>query len=259
MDISFYLPLIIDEATKRKYDEKAFDYILNEIDEWAGKESTKDRLGKMAVEAIENIKADGFMQFALKSFSNLVNEEKLGSMIQNLIEKGVNSFRDPYNLNRSTLLLSIYTKLQNMKSDENLINELNHLKEKLVTEWEPEEKIILILEQFKQKIIDFVQIPEFFDEYVYPLTTNLLNDFKADHEKINQAESWIKKHISNFVEKNHSKIGKLVAENLEKLDDKTLIDMIETNVGNDLQWIRVNGAVCGFLIGLVLVSLRLIF
>ena len=34
--------------------------------------------------------------------------------------------------------------------------------------------------------------------------------------------------------KNHSKIGKLVQENLDKLDDKTLIEMIENNVGKDL-------------------------
>ena len=39
-------------------------------------------------------------------------------------------------------------------------------------------------------------------------------------------------------EKNHSKIGKLVQENLDKLDDKTLIEMIENNVGKDLQWIQ---------------------
>ena len=58
--------------------------------------------------------------------------------------------------------------------------------------------------------------------------------------------------------KNHSKIGKLVQENLDKLDDKTLIEMIENNVGKDLQWIRVNGAVCGFMIGLVLEGIKAI-
>lgn len=259
VDISQYLPRIIDEITKRKYEEKALDYILNEIDEWAQKESTKEQLGRMAVDAIENIKADGFMQFALKSFSNLVNEEKLGNIIQNLIQKGINSFRDPFNLNRSTLLLAIYTKLQNIKTDENFIAELNKLKEKLVSEWDGEEKVLNILEQFKKKTEEFVQAPDFFDIYVLPYTTNLLNEFKENPEKTEQAEGWIKLHISSFVDKNHSKIGKLVAENLEKLDDKTLIEMIETNVGKDLQWIRVNGAVCGFLIGLVLVTLRSIF
>ena len=61
-----------------------------------------------------------------------------------------------------------------------------------------------------------------------------------------------------LVENNHSKIGKLVQENLDKLDDKTLIEMIENNVGKDLQWIRVNGAVCGFMIGLVLEGIKAI-
>ena len=62
-----------------------------------------------------------------------------------------------------------------------------------------------------------------------------------------------------LVENNHSKIGKLVQENLDKLDDKTLIEMIENNVGKDLQWIRVNGAVCGFMIGLVLEELKRLY
>lgn len=35
--------------------------------------------------------------------------------------------------------------------------------------------------------------------------------------------------------------------------------MVENNVGKDLQWIRVNGAVCGFLIGLVLVGIKALF
>ncbi|WP_026574412.1 DUF445 domain-containing protein [Bacillus sp. UNC438CL73TsuS30] len=259
LDMGVYLPVIIDELTKRNYDEKALDYLLNEVDEWAGKDTTKDRLGRMAVEAIENIKADGFMQFALKSFSNLVNEEKLGNIIQNLIQKGVDSFRDPYNQNRVTLLMSLNDKLQNIKSDENLIVELNSLREKLVTDWEPEEKIVSFLQQFKQKAIDFIQVPAFLNTYLLPFLTHLLNDFKSNEAKIAQAENWIKKQISIFVDKNHSKVGKLVEENLEKLDDKTLINMIETNVGKDLQWIRVNGAVCGFLIGLILVSLRMLF
>ena len=48
----------------------------------------------------------------------------------------------------------------------------------------------------------------------------------------------VTKQVVSLVEKNHSKIGKLVQENLDKLDDKTLIEMIENNVGKDLQWIE---------------------
>ncbi|MGQ0438316.1 DUF445 family protein, partial [Bacillus sp. B-TM1] len=79
-----------------------------------------------------------------------------------------------------------------------------------------------------------------------------------ENPEFNGQEDWLQKQVVKLVENNHSKIGKLVQENLDKLDDKTLIEMIENNVGKDLQWIRVNGAVCGFMIGLVLEGIKVI-
>ena len=258
-DIKKYLPLLIEQVTERKYDEKTLDYILKEIDEWAAKDSTKFKLGGMAVDAVENIKADGFMQFALKSFSNLVNEEKLGNIIQNLIQKGVASYSDPYNPNRRTLLIHIRNKLESIKTDEKIYEELSNLKSHAITKWESQEQINDILEQFQQKAIDFVAEPSFLNHYLLPFINDTLTEFKNSPEKIEAIDTWIKSKLSSFVDKNHSKIGKLVKENLDKLDDKTLINMVETNVGKDLQWIRVNGAVCGFLIGLILVGFRAFF
>ncbi|PFO04249.1 DUF445 domain-containing protein [Bacillus sp. AFS076308] len=258
-DIKKYLPLLIKQVTERNYDEKTLDYILKEIDEWAAKDSTKYKLGGMAVDAVENIKADGFMQFALKSFSNLVNEEKLGNIIQNLIQKGVASYSDPYNPNRRTLLIHIRNKLESIKTDEKIYEELSNLKSHAITKWESQEQINDILEQFQQKAIDFVAEPSFLNHYLLPFINDTLTELKNSPEKIEAIDTWIKSKLSSFVEKNHSKIGKLVKENLDKLDDKTLINMVETNVGKDLQWIRVNGAVCGFLIGLILVGFRAFF
>jgi uncharacterized membrane-anchored protein YjiN (DUF445 family) len=259
VELKNYLPSLIDELSKRKYDEKALDYILNEINDWAGKDSTRDKLGRMAVERIENIKADGFMQFALRSFSNLVNEEKLGSIIQNLIQKGVESYRDPYNLNRQTLLFHVHSKLQNLKTDDKLYSELNTFKEQLLSKLDLEEKIALLLNELKEKAITFTSETDFYENYILPLLKNGFASFKADEGKVAAIEAWIKKQISDFVDKNHSRIGKLVEENLEKLDTETLILMLETNIGKDLQWIRVNGAVCGFFIGLILVGIRMFF
>ncbi|MEO2077413.1 MAG: DUF445 domain-containing protein [Bacillus sp. (in: firmicutes)] len=259
LDSKDYLPLLIDQVRIRKYDERTLDYILKEIDEWAQKDSTKYKLGGMAVDAVENIKADGFMQFALKSFSSLVNEEKLGNIIQNLILKGVDSYRDPFNQNRQGLISHIHIKLQSIKDDEKLYGELNNLKTHLIDKWEPQDQITDLLNQLQKRALDFVADPTFFDDYLLPLIKNGLDQIEASPEKVDQLEGWIKTQISTFVDNNHAKIGKLVEENLEKLDDKTLIKMVETNVGKDLQWIRVNGAVCGFLIGLVLVGIKAFF
>jgi uncharacterized membrane-anchored protein YjiN (DUF445 family) len=259
LDTSKYLPLAIDQLIKRKYDEKALDFVLKEIDEWSKKETTKERLGRMAVDALENIKADGFMQFALKSFTNIVNEEKLGSIITGLIQKGVDSFQDPFNHNRQTLLYHINTKLQDVKTDENLSLELNNIKDQLIVSWDLESKLIEFIDQLKEKAAALIVLPGFYEDYLLPLLSQALESLRNDEEKVSAIDLWVKQQISTFVDNNHAKIGKLVEENLEKLDNKTLIDMIENNVGKDLQWIRLNGAVCGFLIGLILVGLKLIF
>jgi uncharacterized membrane-anchored protein YjiN (DUF445 family) len=108
-------------------------------------------------------------------------------------------------------------------------------------------------------VLELVEKPSFYDHYIIPFITNSLDNLRQDLSKMSSIEDWIRSYIFEFVEKNHSKIGKLVEENLDKLDDKTLIDMLETNVGKDLQWIRVNGAICGFLIGLILVGIRAFF
>lgn len=258
VDLKNILPPIIDQIAIRKYDEKALDYILKEVDVWAKKDSTKYKLGGLAVDMIDNIKADGFMQFALRSFSSLVNEEKLGNIIQNLILKGIDSFQNPMNQNRKNLIIHIEQKLQDLKTDEKLYQELEQLKIQLITEWQAEEKIIQILDDLQQKALEFTEHPAFYDQYILPFIANGLNDLKADVKKVNQLEEWIKKHIYDFADKNHSKIGKLVETNLKKWDTNTLISMIETNVGKDLQWIRVNGAVCGFLIGLVLTGIKIL-
>lgn len=60
------------------------------------------------------------------------------------------------------------------------------------------------------------------------------------------------------VEANYYRIGLLVRENLDQLDDQSLVKMLEEKVGSDLQWIRVNGAICGFLIGLVLTVVHML-
>lgn len=101
-----------------------------------------------------------------------------------------------------------------------------------------------------------MQDGKFTDTYLLPFLTRLLNDLQKNPEKLHIIENWIQKQIIHLVEENHSKIGQLVQENLDKLDNETLIHMMENKIGTDLQWIRVNGAVCGFIIGILLTEIK---
>ncbi|PHA32062.1 DUF445 domain-containing protein [Bacillus wiedmannii] len=258
INTSNILQVLVDQLVVQEYDEKTLDYILVKVKDWTAQDEARYQLGSLGMKAMENIKVDGFLQFTLKSFMNIVDEDKIGGILQKFIISNINSLQDADNSTRQLILSKIRQEIINVKENEALLQELENWKEKWIANWDATEKIKEMLEQVQQRAITFVKNEEFTDKYVIPFLQTQMNKIKEDEQTVQKIEEWLQKQVVTLVEKNHSKIGKLVQENLDKLDDKTLIEMIENNVGKDLQWIRVNGAVCGFMIGLVLEGIKAI-
>lgn len=74
---------------------------------------------------------------------------------------------------------------------------------------------------------------------------------KSNDALINEVEAFIKKSITNIINKEHSVIGKIVRDTLDSFSDEALNKFIEDRAGNDLQWIRINGSIVGGLVGLL--------
>lgn len=72
-------------------------------------------------------------------------------------------------------------------------------------------------------------------------------------------DAYISAQLSDMVESNPQFVGEIVRESLSttKLPTQQLIDQIEDKVGQDLQWIRVNGAVVGGLVAVTITGLRM--
>ncbi|OPA06431.1 DUF445 domain-containing protein [Bacillus cereus] len=258
INTSNILQVLVDQLVVQEYDEKTLDYILVKVKEWTAQDEARYQLGSLGMKAMENIKVDGFLQFTLKSFMNIVDEDKIGGILQKFIISNINSLQEADNSTRQLILAKIRQEIINVKENEALLQELENWKEKWIANWNATDKIKEMLEQVQQRAVAFVNNEEFADKYVIPFLQKQMNKIKEDEQTVQKIEDWLQKQVVTLVEKNHSKIGKLVQENLDKLDDKTLIEMIENNVGKDLQWIRVNGAVCGFMIGLVLEGIKAI-
>ncbi|PGV28264.1 DUF445 domain-containing protein [Bacillus anthracis] len=258
INTSNILQVLVDQLVVQEYDEKTLDYILVKVKEWTAQDEARYQLGSLGMKAMENIKVDGFLQFTLKSFMNIVDEDKVGGILQKFIISNINSLQDADNSTRQLILAKIRQEIINVKENKALLQELENWKEKWIANWNATDKIKEMLEQVQQKAVAFVNNEEFADKYVIPFLQTQMNKIKDDEVTVQKIEDWLQKQVVKLVENNHSKIGKLVQENLDKLDDKTLIEMIENNVGKDLQWIRVNGAVCGFMIGLVLEGIKAI-
>ncbi|MFO1445446.1 DUF445 domain-containing protein [Bacillus sp. Bva_UNVM-123] len=258
IDAAGFLQSIINKALNRNLDEKALDYILTETEKWMAKEDTKLKIGIMAKQLLDNTEADGFLKIAINSIRNLINEEKLGNILQPFILKRIVLLQEGNNPYRHLILSRIRKELESVQDKKELVVELNVWKDTLVNNWSPADQITKILEHSQNKLILLTEDKEFIEQYVLSIIRDLLDRMKEAPEKIDSIENWVQNQIFYLIEKNHSKMGNLVKENLEKLDNETLIDLMEKNVGKDLQWIRVNGAICGFLIGLILTIFKVI-
>lgn len=247
------LQLISSQLLNEKLDQKALDHILNKADTWLSQEQTSQNLGKVSMNVINNIQADGMLQFALKSIQSLLSEEKLGNIVQNLLLSVIHSLQNEGEPNRAALVLYIQKEIQGISDNKQLLEGVEKWKQQLLLQWEPDQTITKSLQQLQQKTVDFVDDKDFFDSYLTPLMNHLIDMIQENSKNI---DHWIQKQITVLVENNHSKIGNLVQENLDKLDTETLIDMMENKIGKDLQWIRVNGAVCGFIIGILLTGIQ---
>ncbi|WP_230931680.1 DUF445 domain-containing protein [Priestia sp. TSO9] len=248
---------IVGEVVKNQYDEKALDVLLKKGESWIKKEETQYQLGSIAKNALDNIELDGILQFALKSFQSMINEEKLGSILQNLLLSITGRLRKEDDEYRLALVNGIRKELQGLEQNEELLEKLEAWKQKTIHELNVTNKLTEIVDKMKVKVTAFIESPEFMKSYAVPYVESWLNALEEDAQRQEAIDTAIQKQIMSFVEENHSKIGQLVQENLDKLDDETLVDMMENNVGKDLQWIRVNGALCGFLIGIVLTVIKL--
>lgn len=69
-------------------------------------------------------------------------------------------------------------------------------------------------------------------------------------------DDWVRSTATDLLQRNHHQIGLTVRENLEALETDALVAQIEARVGSDLQFIRLNGALVGGLIGILLALLH---
>lgn len=77
-------------------------------------------------------------------------------------------------------------------------------------------------------------------------------------KKSSEINSFVREKTVYAMKINHSIIGKLVRRYLESLNHKRLVDQIESKIGNDLQYIRINGALVGSVVGIIIALIGLL-
>ena len=85
------------------------------------------------------------------------------------------------------------------------------------------------------------------------LGRNILSD-SVIQQKIDDESKDI---LYNLCDENHDKIENAVYENIKEKSDEELVKLIEDKVGDELQYIRLNGEIVGSFAGLVFGIVRI--
>ncbi|HOD42201.1 MAG: hypothetical protein BWY32_02591 [bacterium ADurb.Bin243] len=88
--------------------------------------------------------------------------------------------------------------------------------------------------------------------YLFETARAAAGELKTNEEAKKKFNFWLKNKISVFINENHSQIGDIVRSNIDGVNDDELVSQIEEKVGDDLQYIRLNGAIVGGLVGLLI-------
>ena len=244
---------------QNNYEEKILDALIKKCTELVHKEEIKKEAGDIVFSTIKKLGSSKIKQYMLNTVIDIVGKDKIGSIVQNLIISALNDLKKSDSLNRKMILELMENNIKSIRSDEIIIQKIDELKSSMPDNVQLKDFIVESLNGLKSRILIYINDDNYIEKIMLPSIDKAIEKVLSNVELIDKLEEYIQGQASEYINNNHEKIGKLVKENIEKIDTKTLIELIEYKVGDDLQWIRVNGAICGFFIGLILGIIRVVF
>ncbi len=264
-DISYSLGHWLKRSLDKGDHNDLWEIILDSAERTINNQETRKIILNMVNKQMNDYKEEGFFK---KLFIGV--GEGVGAIDnQSIVDKIINSFNntideakgDSNHILRQKVDENVYGFASKLIDGNPEATKMIHdIQNKLVENADTNSITQTILTNLKESITiqlsnNNTPLTHFLDQNIDKLTAELETD-KITQTKI---DDWIKDTIEKLIIKYHHEIGEMVRLSLSKLNDYELVNQIEEKVGNDLQFIRLNGAVVGGFVGLVISLIRIIF
>jgi uncharacterized membrane-anchored protein YjiN (DUF445 family) len=265
IDIGTPLGRWLEGSIKRGEHNQLWDMILDSAQKSINDSSTRQMLKRKVQEKIEEYKNEGLFKRLITSGAEMFGGLDPDSVVSKLISsmnEFVNEARGnpghPVRSKFDNQIVDFAIRLSN--GDVDAHRTVNEWKKRLVENANLEEMIQGMLARFKGSIVS--QLNSNDSPLMSLFATNLkkvLVELQQNPGAQERLDIWIRNTATELINRYHHEIGNMVRASLSKLDNKSLVDQIEEKVGNDLQYIRLNGAVVGGLAGLMIALLKHVF
>lgn len=143
--------------------------------------------------------------------------------------------------------------IERMRTDQKVKASIVELKDQIIESIPLEYHVETLFNEIKKWFInDFHKM----DSFIKKKINDSIDAMITEIETSKTIKRWVKRQIEGrvpaFIAENAELIDNYFVQYLENLDTKQMSSLIEEKVGEDLQYIRINGTVIGGLIGVVL-------
>lgn len=296
--VNFILNWIKVPANKKKFEDEVKSFIINflkelndhEVIAYLNKKSTEiirdfsisEPVFKISNHLITENQHNKLIDKLLPYLKKYINDNKdfvkdqvtenagfvgilFGNKISNSMVSGLNSFieeiqQNPNHQIRLQIeykLLEYITKLQ---TDEQFKLKLNGFKNDFFTTHQINDLTSKGWISFKENTIKELENPESsLNNYLTKYSNQFITQLKDETILKNRINIWIQTFSFKVIAKNSNYIATLIATTVKNWDGKELSEKLETEVGKDLQFIRINGTIIGGLIGVLIYTLTQFF
>lgn len=233
-----------------------WESLLDTANRTINSEETRNTLREIVKKQIENYKDEGFFKdifLNIAEFVGAVDEyiitDKLIDSVNQFISNAKNNPSYPVRYKFDTDMLNFAENLIHKEAEACKL--VSKFQKNMVDNADLVSIINNILDNLKRNISK--ELSENNSSLTIMLRTNInefIKRFATNEEMQQKTETWLKDSICGLVERYHSEIGNMVETSLSHLKDRELVQQLEDKVGTDLQYIRLNGAVIGGLVGM---------
>lgn len=256
--VSLLLSMIGGKEAVPKMAARLLDIAVEKGTHWVVTEDAARQMGKLAIQAISSLKMNGLMQFAVNAALNYFDEAQIGSAIQHTLIVKLRELSLEGHPTRERVLVYIEQEWNRLAESGQTRDNWNRQLQEMLGAWIDGEQPLQLLQTLQSKLLHKIREEALLETHILPLLENTALRLRQDEDLMATFNKMLQDMTVQVLEKNHSRIGGLVRENIEKMDNASLISLVEDKAGKDLQWIRVNGAVCGFFLGLIFTTVRML-
>lgn len=248
-DINVALVKLFEMIDNKNYHHTAFLAILEQLNIWLSNPDNETMVNN-EIKALIKKDESGKNTFSGLIKSMFIGEPKLHKYLtdfiyhikndpeQKVIERVDNFFEDI---------------IEKMRNDRNVRASIVELKDQIIDSIPLNDHIQALFNEIKKWIInDFHKDESFIKNKI----KDSVNAMITEIETSKLIKRWVKREIEGrvpvFIAENADLIDNYFVQYLENLDTKQMSALIEDKVGEDLQYIRINGTVIGGLIGVLL-------